>query len=39
MKRREFLQAIGGASAFTFLPAFTRDDPRLRSFLERYGWL
>jgi len=22
-----------------YLPAFTRDDPRLRSFLERYGWL
>jgi L-rhamnonate dehydratase len=25
MKRRDFLQAMGGASAFAFLPAFTRD--------------
>jgi len=25
MKRRDFLQAIGGASAFAFLPAFTRE--------------
>ena len=25
MKRRDFLQAIGSASAFAFLPAVTRD--------------